>query len=251
MIFSKIDIDKAKDFYHKAKPFPFVVIDDFLDENIAELIWKDLAYLMPNKGWNFYDSPLEKKFTNDKWELIPDVTRCVLAFLNTSMTTSLLEEITNISGLLPDPSIRGAGISYVLPGGKLDLHSDRQIHPKLNVYRRLNLLIYFNKNWSDNYGGSLELWNSDVTKCEHKISPIFNRMVLFETNDHSYHGHPDPLTCPIGMARKALSLYYWTSTIPEDFKINEMSTDFRGRPGENNPELEALREQRRKAIPKK
>ncbi len=248
MILSDIDIEKAKSDYANAEPFKFCVIDDVFREDVIDLIHKDLEYLIPDSKWHRYDNPIEKKYTTDKWEIMPSFTRAVLLTMNSGIVIDKLEEITGIKGLLPDPNLRGAGISFVLPGGKLDLHADRQIHPKLNVYRRLNALIYINKNWRDEWAGALELWNKDVTKCVHKISPIFNRLVLFETTATSFHGHPDPLRAPIGTSRKALSLYYWTATIPKGFDLNLGSTDFRGRPNENDPELEKFREERRNAV---
>ena len=76
--------------------------------------------------------------------------------------------------------------------------------------RRVNLLLYLNKNWLDSYGGCLELWDKEMTKCVKKIKPEFNTMVIFNTNDFSNHGHPDPLNCPINLSRKSIATYYFS-----------------------------------------
>ncbi len=244
---SSVDIEKAKSAYANAEPFKFCVIDDFLAEPIAELLHKDMEYLIPDSKWVHYDSPIEKKYATNRWDLIPALTRTVLMVMNTSVVMDTIEEISGIKGLLPDPDLRGAGLHVILPGGKLLLHSDRQKHPTLNIYRRLNAIIYLNKDWKDSWNGHLEMWDRDITECKHKIAPVFNRFVLFETTAMSWHGHPEVLNCPIGTSRKSLALYYWTSTIPDNFEINEGSTDFRSRPGENEPEVIKLMEERRRA----
>ncbi len=247
MILNKdLNIEKLKESYKNAKPFPHVVIDNFLDKNVAELAYKDVQYIYPNEKWWKYESPLERKYATDKWELFPSNIRLLLAYLNTGMFMKTFEEISGIKSLIPDPNLRGGGIHCILPGGKLDVHSDTGKHPDLGLYRRLNVIIYLNKNWKDSYNGHLELWNKDMTKCEQKISPDFNRMVMFETSKYSFHGHPETLTCELGDSRKSLALYYWTSTIPEGHEINEGATDFRARPGDKpSVEVEALRVQRR------
>lgn len=253
MIISKdLNIEKAAVDYKNAKPFPHVVIDNFLDKNVAELAWKDMQYIYPNEKWYHYNSAIEKKYATDNWELFPGNIRLLLAYLNTGMFIKTFEDITGIQGLIGDPSLRGGGIHCILPGGKLDIHADRGIHPTLSLYRRINVIIYLNKNWRDSYNGLLEFWNKGMTKCEKKISPDFNRMVIFETSASSFHGHPDTLVCPIGESRKSLALYYWTSSVPEGFDLNKGSTDFRARPEDKtNEEIDALRIKRRAEVPKK
>src|SRR5438034_178076 len=79
------------------------------------------------------------------------------------------------------------------PGGFLKVHVDFNVHPKLKLDRRLNMLIYLNKEWREEWGGDLELWDADRTMCRKKIAPLFNRTVVFSTGDSSFHGHPHPL----------------------------------------------------------
>ena len=119
------------------------------------------------------------------------------------------------------------------PGGKLAVHADFNRHPRNGIDRRLNALLYLNPDWRDEYGGHLQLWDRNMTKCEARIAPLFNRMVVFSTTDFSYHGHPDELTCPVGVTRKSLALYYYTNGRPKEEVSGEHSTLFRERPGED------------------
>ena len=103
--------------------------------------------------------------------------------------------------------------------------------------RRLNILIYLNKNWKKEYGGDLELWDKEMKNCKKKISPNFNKMVIFSTNDYSYHGHPEPVNCPVDFSRKSLALYYFSKGRPSyelDFKKIKNKTYFMDRQGFKN-----------------
>jgi Rps23 Pro-64 3,4-dihydroxylase Tpa1-like proline 4-hydroxylase len=91
------------------------------------------------------------------------------------------------------------------------VHADFNRHEKLNLDRRLNLLLYLNRDWKEEYGGHLQLWTRDMGRCVVKVLPVFNRCVVFSTTDFSYHGHPDPLTCPPGRTRKSIAMYYYTN----------------------------------------
>ena len=150
---------------------------------------------------------------------------------NSSAFTKFLENLTGIEGLIPDPHFRGGGLHQVERGGYLDIHCDFNVYEKLNLDRRLNVLIYLNKDWKKEYGGDLELWDKNMTKAVARISPIFNRFVVFATDDYSYHGHPDPLKCPEDKTRKSLALYYYTNGRPSDEVSESHTTLFQHRPG--------------------
>jgi len=96
----------------------------------------------------------------------------------------------------------------------------------------LNVLLYLNKDWKDEYGGHFQLWNKEMTRCETKVAPLFNRLVVFSTSDYSFHGHPDPLNCPEGMTRKSLAFYYYSNGRPSEEVSNHHDTLFKKRPGE-------------------
>jgi hypothetical protein len=161
------------------------------------------------------------------------MTRHLLAQFNSSTFTSFLEDLTAISGLIPDPHYLGGGLHQIEPGGLLKVHADFNRHEQLRLDRRLNLILYLNRDWREEYGGHLELWNRDMTRCEARILPVFNRCVVFTTTSLSYHGHPEPLTCPPGMTRKSMALYYYSNGRPaaEESDVAH-DTDFQARPGE-------------------
>lgn len=119
--------------------------------------------------------------------------------------------MTGIEGLIQDPYLFGGGIHSVGAGGFLKIHADFNWHHKLNLYRRLNLLLYLNSDWQETWGGALELWDVDMASCRVSIPPLINRMVIFNTSDMSFHGHPDPLMCPENRMRNSIALYYYTA----------------------------------------
>lgn len=114
-------------------------------------------------------------------------------------------------------------------GGFLKIHADFNWHDKLKLDRRINVLIYLNKDWNDEYGGHLELWDRAMTRCEVRELPVFNRMVVFNTTTHSFHGHPDPLDCPQEMTRKSIAMYYYTNGRPAHEKRGQHSTLYQRR----------------------
>ena len=196
--------------YQKAQEFPHIVIDNFLAPKMAEFILENFP--QPNQ----MDILTYQKYEN-KIALSPHNPQCpsnielILNTFNSSKFIGFLENLTSINGLIPDPHFVGSGFQQVMNGGKLGIHVDFNYHKGLNLYRRLNVLIYFNKNWQDEYGGHLELWDRHMQHCIKKILPIFNRCVIFETSSYSWHGHPDPIQVPEEMTRKSIVLYYYTS----------------------------------------
>ena len=138
--------------------------------------------------------------------------------------------MTGIKGLIPDPHQAGGGLHETATGGHLSIHADFNIHPKLNLRRRMNLILFLNHDWKSSYGGELELWEKDMSACAKSVSPQIGRAVVFNTEDDSFHGHPEPLTCPEDVFRRSLALYYYT--IPQPGELDQKrTTDFRARPG--------------------
>jgi len=207
--------DRYRDAYASARPFPHIVFDGFfepdvLDEVIAEFPSPDAV-----QWWKF-DSPNERKLASFDDSIMGPVTRHVLSELNSSAFLDFLEGLTGIKGLVPDPHFLGGGLHQSLTGGHLGVHADFNRHPSTGLERRLNLLLYLNRDWDeDQFGGSLELWDATMQRCEATIAPLFNRCLIFSTSDISFHGHPHPMTLPEGRTRKSLALYYYTKERPE------------------------------------
>ena len=230
--------DKYREQYINAQPFPHIVIDDFLPEYVLNDVLKEF----PKPGeikWQDFENKSEKKLASTSELQMGDATRFLLYQFNSSTFMSFLEKITGINGLIPDPHFVGGGLHQIERGGYLKMHVDFNRHTRLKLDRRLNLLLYLNKDWKEEYGGHIQLWDKDMTRCEKKILPIFNRCVIFSTTDFSYHGHPDPLTCPEGWTRKSLALYYYSNGRPaEEIAHADHSTIFKPRNGEEIQEEE-------------
>ena len=222
--------DRYRDEFVRAEPFSHVVLDDFLPEDALDALLREFPE--PGEaGWRRRDVAHERKLgLSDETAMGPN-TRHVLQQLNSQVFLEFLERITGIDGLIPDPHFVGGGLHQIVPGGLLKIHADFNRHQRLALDRRLNLLLYLNRDWNDTYGGHLELWDRSMTVCRQRILPIFNRCVIFATSEESYHGHPDPLTCPPGRARRSMALYYYTAP-GENADAPFHTTLFRPRPSD-------------------
>jgi 2OG-Fe(II) oxygenase superfamily len=219
--------------YRVAAPFPHTVIDDFLPAPVAEGVLAEFP-AVGDIEWRTHDNPRERKLGASHDDALGPFTRQVLAQFNAGMFIDFLEELTGIGGLIPDPHLVGGGLHQIVPGGYLKVHADFNRHPRLNLDRRLNLLLYLNHDWPESYGGHLELWDRDMHECVQRVLPVFNRCVIFSTTSFSHHGHPHPLTCPEGRTRRSLALYYYSNGRPEsEILAEDHSTLFRDIPGEH------------------
>jgi hypothetical protein len=201
------------DEYAKGKPFPNIVLDGFFDPHCLRDVLVEFPDLRARPDHRF-NSPNEVKMTSAGEYRFGPKTRAFIHFLNSQPFLEFLSELTGIKGLLSDPYLEGGGCHEILPGGFLKVHADFDKHRRTGLHRRLNVLVYLNENWEEAYGGHFELWNAEMTRCDKKLAPIFNRTVVFTTTDTSYHGHPDPLTCPPDRSRRSLAFYYYTVDRP-------------------------------------
>lgn len=236
-----MDFNDIRRHYQEAEPFPHIVCDEYFDEYDLDMILEDFP--KPDSSWWKYDNALERKLAKNRD--LPHSIQEFIQMLQSNPFVSFLEYLTGITNLIVDHTLNGGGLHQIPSGGKLDVHEDYNYHPLTKLDRRLNVLIYLNKDWKTEWGGNLELWDQEMKKCEKQILPIFNRMVIFSTNPGSFHGHPHPLECPITVTRKSIAMYYYTNGRPEHEKRPSHSTLFQKLPGEiENPELEALRQKR-------
>lgn len=226
--------------YAAAQPFPHAVFDDFLPEPVLDAVLAEFPKPQ-DADWFAFDSATERKLATKDDTVMGSATRHVLAELNSSAFVDFLEQLTGIEGIVPDPHFVGGGLHQIERGGHLKVHADFNRHPRTDLERRLNVLIYLNRNWKDEYGGAFELWNRDMSSCEAKIMPLFNRCVIFSTTSTSFHGHPEPLTCPEGETRKSMALYYYTRDRPAEERNAAHNTLFQARPGERLPEPEPVK----------
>lgn len=230
-----INLDLSKQLstqYQEAQPFPHIVIDKFLPETILDSV---LDEFNKNENW-WYDKvkwtepyqvnkfywPHDIETANNMPNDLPTISALV-NYLNSPVMLKYLEELTGIDNLIGDELLMGGGLHKITSGGKLAIHKDYNVHPVKKMYRRLNLLIYLNKNWREEWGGNLELWDKDHTKLEVSVEPLFNRAVIFTISEDSLHGHPVPLSTPENVSRNSIALYYFTEVNPSD---NEHSVVF-------------------------
>ena len=230
-----------KDFkkeYQFAIPFPNIVIDNFFNENFLNNVSKEFPDLSAVNESQKYENKDEVKFANNDYLQFPSNIKKLIDFMNSKSFLNFLQNITSIKEkLIADPELNGGGLHEIKSGGYLKIHTDFNKHPNNDLDRRINILIYLNKNWKSSYGGDLQLWDKDMLKCQKKILPMFNRMVIFSTNDYSNHGHPDPIVCPNYISRKSIALYYFSKGRPvSDIKLNNIKnkTYFKNRLGYNN-----------------
>ncbi len=216
--------------YAFAEPFPHMVIDNFLPQEMAEAL---LAHF-PEEAKS-HDKVYEKGYGGThKRQILPydcdSYVRSAFAFFNSAPMLQFLEGITNIRGLLPDPYFTGGGFHETKAGGLLGIHADFRVNEPLQVLRRVNAIIYLNKEWQDSYSGHLELWDREMKNKVSSVLPIFNRCVIFNTDEDSFHGHPDPLTTPDGISRKSIALYYYTANEIKNDSGQSRHTNYVARP---------------------
>jgi len=246
---NKIEIDysrfESKQFGN-AQPFPHIVVDNFLPSVFAETLEKNYPNLDDVSWWKYHNH-FEKKLACNDLNTLHTSFRNFFNFVNSREFVLELEKLTGIKGLLADPSLHGGGLHRIGRGGKLDVHADFNYHKVTGWRRRLNLILYLNEGWDEDYGGHTEFWDKKMSACEKKILPIMNRMSLFIVDDDCYHGHPDPLNCPKTTARKSLAVYYYTLHDDELSTLEYHSTDYKKRPTDATDNLiEDMRVKRRK-----
>lgn len=203
--------------YQQASPFPHIMLDGFLAPRHVKSIQQEFPGPEEELEWRRVDLVSSAgDLVQDRKLGFGDVNRLgpalreLLWELNSGSFLRILENLTGIEGLIADPKLQGGGIHQVLPGGMLAVHADFTRHSLYDLDRRLNVLVYLNEDWNDDWGGELELWSADMQRCERRIRPLAGRCVIFNTSQTSFHGHPRPLTCPEGRTRKSIALYYYT-----------------------------------------
>tara|TARA_B100000780_G_C21030263_1_gene413094 strand:+ start:39 stop:887 length:849 start_codon:yes stop_codon:yes gene_type:complete len=208
-------LEEKKNDYLNANPFPSIILDDFFNVTFLNKVLEEFPDLSKIDSSQNYKNINEVKYTNNVYKNFPNTIKRLFDFMNSNFFLEFLQKITSIEEkLISDKDLNGGGLHEIKTGGKLKVHTDFSRHPTLDLDRRINILIYLNKNWDKNYGGDLEFWNQDMSLCKKKISPNFNKLVIFSTNDFSNHGHPDPINCPDNLSRKSIALYYFSKGRP-------------------------------------
>lgn len=216
--------------YAAADPFPSIMIDDFLPTPLADRLLDHFGPKTASDTLNAsYDRDQERFKSSYHPDVLDDAARTIFYAFNSLPFIRVIENITGIKGLIPDPHFFGAGFHEVKTGGHLSIHADFNHHRLMNLERRINVLIYLNKDWREDYGGQIELWDTGMTRLVQSHVPAFNRCVIFNTTSESMHGNPRPVAHPDGVSRKSIALYYYTATWNAVKRSH--TTQFRRRPG--------------------
>lgn len=193
-------------------PYKHLVIDNFFDPELADLCLQSFPDLS-DEGWEHAnDSDIEIKFRST-WESefdIPEGIINIIRIMNSSYFLKAMGEKFEISKVIPDPYFTGGGLNATKRGGLLDVHVDGNYHDATGLNRRLNVLLYLNPNWIPEWGGEFGIYDEHGDICIKRVAPLFNRLVIFETHDKSFHGLPAPLNFPEEEVRKSILLYYYT-----------------------------------------
>ena len=221
--------------YKSSQPFPSIVLDNFFNKDFLLRVRNEFPDLSNLKNSQTWKNKNELKFGDNRYELFKENTRFCFDFLNSQIFLNFLQKITSIEEkLISDPYLEGGGLHEIKKGGLLKIHTDFNKHGSLRLDRRINVLVYLNMNWQENYGGHLELWDVDMKNPIKKILPVFNRIVIFSTTDYSNHGHPEPLSCPENVTRKSFALYYFSNGRPKNetyISNQKLGTIFKNRMG--------------------
>jgi hypothetical protein len=200
--------------YQNAEPFPSISFNNFFAPAVVDSLLEEFPDLSKGDAER-YNNAKEVKLAGKGEDRFGIETKKFMHFLNSQPFLEFLQVLTGIEEkLLGDPYYWGGGMHEIKRGGLLKIHADFNKHPDTHLDRRINVLLYLNKDWHEEYGGHFELWDTTMEACRKRILPEFNTMAIFSTTDFSYHGHPNPLTCPEGRSRKSLALYYYSNGRP-------------------------------------
>ena len=209
--------------YRIAVPFPHIVFNNFIKEDLLKRVSTEFPDLSKLKDTVIkFENDKEIKLAGKGMQVLSPAALELNTYLQSDLMMNWLNELTQIKEtLISDPYLSGGGYHEIKNKGLLKIHADFNKHPKLDLDRRLNLLIYLNENWKDEWGGALQLFDQGMNRAVQTVFPRFNTAVLFSTTSYTYHGHPEPLKCPEDRSRKSLAYYYFSTGRPQSEISNE------------------------------
>ena len=214
------------DEYESAQPWPHLVLSGLFPDALVAAVKAECLELAAD-GMARQDGRAQVKEESPR--LPGPFSESVFAVLESDEFVRFLEQVTGIDHLLADPTHAYAGVHRSRPGAFTLIHRDFRRHPERSLYHRVNVLLYLNRDWQPVFGGHLELWPSDMSRCGKVIVPEANTLVLWETHDQTLHGLPDAVACPDGEARIALASYYYTRE-PRQVRVKRRGPVFARRP---------------------
>ncbi|MGV2828422.1 2OG-Fe(II) oxygenase [Myxosarcina sp. GI1(2024)] len=195
--------------YIVSKPYPHLIIDNLFEPELLDRLVAEFPKA-EYRNWLVWDTTHELKTTSRGINGLSIFTQMFCLWLNSRDVIDAIEPIVGINNLVGDPLFHGAGLHEMYQGGWLEMHADYTKHFNLPLMRRVNLLIYLNRDWDASWGGELALQDPKNPQVRVSYAPYFNRTIIFPTTAKTFHGVPTPLSCPLDRSRKLLSIYYWT-----------------------------------------
>lgn len=214
-------------------PFPNFCIDNFLRDEFAREVLASYPSYQDASGLGHSFKAVNEvgKVQVCDSRVFPAPVAKLNEILASPEFLALMSEVMGIPNLIADSALVGGGIHQTGPRGRLDVHVDFNYIADRQLHRRLNILLYLNEGWREEWGGDIELWDSEVKVCHRRLSPIFNRCVMFETNEISFHG-VTAVRCPDDVVRRSFAAYYYTTEAPAHWDGNSHTTIFKARPNE-------------------
>ena len=212
--------DSYRDAFVHGDPFKHVVIEGFFEPSFAERLLADFPSFNPRLATNELGMTARKAVNTNIREISP-VYQQLYEAIGSKPFLDLVSRISGIPGLILDPKMYGGGTHDNQHGQELDPHVDFNYDESQKLHRRLNLIVYMNKEWESEWGGALEIHSNPRDPATNRISsydPLFNRCVMFETNERSWHGFPK-INLPEGkrhLSRKSISIYLYTKDRPPE-----------------------------------
>jgi hypothetical protein len=220
--FAPSKVKELSETFKHNTPFPYLVFEGLFSPVLLELMYSEFRILRWS-DWRRFDSINELKLGSRPYCRLGHATQLYFNTVHSGAFIDILQQITGIEGLIPDPSLTNGGIHEIPTGGKFELHTDFNQDSVTKLDNRLVFITYLNKDWLPSYSGALELWSVEEGKCEAKIEPTFGRSILFDESSKSLHGHPDPVNAPAGRPRRSAAAYFYTNGRTN----GEESTSFR------------------------
>ena len=219
--------------FQNAEPFPNICIDNFLDPEFA----LELSRSYPDfsnareMGHEFHKVNEKGKIQITDSNKFPAPVSQLHKELSSQKFIRAMQVLSGVDNLQFDGTFSGGGMHMTNRSGILDVHVDFNRLNSNGLFRRLNILIYLNEKWQEEWGGNVELWDEPVKNCIKSISPLLNRCVIFATSDHSFHG-VTAVNSPEGVSRKSFAIYLYSDQADSTSFSESHSTIFRARPEE-------------------
>ncbi len=204
--------------FQAAQPFRHADIENFFDASLCRQLLADFPRFEDRHALNERGEVGGKAVRMDVRD-ISGAYRELDRYLQTPEFLGFVSAITGIPDLLYDPDYIGGGTHENRDGQSLDAHVDFNYHPRTRWHRRLNLIVYLNPQWEADWGGALELHSNpwkDAGEEIVRIEPTFNRCVIFETTETSWHGFSQ-IRLPAevrDVSRKSFAIYLYTRERP-------------------------------------